>query len=176
MPWRLRSEPDGGNEEARPDPLYGKRNSVSPLILSVDQTSQDTARQELSNNEAHVGVGSEVDSKLKWQNFRSIGWSRCCELNMVSAAPKLGCFGIELTIPHSNPSRISPTSRTGLLGAKNTMKRKHDMTQRVQRTTLRGPKAVTSQPLMIVPKIEPTPSLGIRTPRLDRHWSHLPPP
>lgn len=65
--------------------------------------------------------------------------------------------GNVLTIPHSKPSRISPTRSTGLLGAKKTMNKKHVMTQRVHSTTLRGPNAVMSQPLMIVPKMEPTP-------------------
>ena len=72
-----------------------------------------------------------------------------------------GC-DFELTIPHSKPNRISPTRRTGLFGAKKTMNRKQLMTPRVHSTTFLGPKAVTSQPLRIVPKMEPQPCSSIR--------------
>lgn len=64
---------------------------------------------------------------------------------------------VSLTIPHSNPRRISPASRTCRVGAKKTMNRKQVITSRVPKVTLRGPKASTSQPLRNVPKIAPTP-------------------
>lgn len=57
----------------------------------------------------------------------------------------------------TSPRRISPTSRTGLLGAKKTMKMKQVKRHRATRRTRRGPKAVMSQPFKIVPTIEPTP-------------------
>lgn len=66
------------------------------------------------------------------------------------------------TIPHSKPSRIWPTSRTCLLGAKKTINKKQVMMQRVPSKTLRGPKAVTSHPFSIVPKIDPIPGFRVR--------------
>jgi hypothetical protein len=86
-------------------------------------------------------------------------WSQTA--TMVSVDKKL--LKWELTIPHSKPSNISPTKRTSLLGAKKTMNRKQVITQRVQRTTFFGPKAATSQPLIKVPKIEPTPNLLVES-------------
>lgn len=57
-PGRLRGEEDADDEGDGPHPLKGKGNLVSPLVGTADDTSKNTAGNELTNNPAEVDVGS----------------------------------------------------------------------------------------------------------------------
>lgn len=80
VPGAFGSEVDGRNEETRPDPLNCEWNSVTPLICSVDKTTQDTGADKLANDKAHVGVAGEIHAKLEGNDLGSVGGSRRREL------------------------------------------------------------------------------------------------
>lgn len=54
--WRLRCKRDNGDQEQRPEPLNREGDPISPLVCSVNQATENTSRDELADDEAHVGV------------------------------------------------------------------------------------------------------------------------
>lgn len=73
VPRSLRGEVEDRAQDNRPKPLKGKGDSVRPLSGVVDQSSQNSRRNQLSNDEAHVGPAGKVGSQRHGQNLRRVG-------------------------------------------------------------------------------------------------------
>lgn len=78
-PWRLWGKESSKNDERRPDPLDGEGDTVGPFGVHVEESTEDTGRDQLTNNPAEVDIGREVWSKNDGGNIRSIGQGESLE-------------------------------------------------------------------------------------------------
>lgn len=74
MPGSVGSKAENRHQNNRPEPLERKGDAIRPRSRSVDKTSHDASRDELSDDETHVGPAGHVNSKRHGKNFRGIGW------------------------------------------------------------------------------------------------------
>lgn len=106
--WRFRRKVDEWDQEDRPDPLKGIRDAITPLIDPVHQAPEDTSAEKLTNNEAHVGIGSEIDTNLDREDLRGVRWSRGCELVDQQLADNAAGEQTNLRYPIQIPARSAP--------------------------------------------------------------------
>ena len=88
--------------------LQSKGNSIRPLTIPVEDTTEDTRSDELTDDPAKVDVGRQVGSKRNRGYFCSIG--RRKSLEDAPGDPDGVLALLQGLMPFTHPWRISPTN------------------------------------------------------------------
>jgi len=110
-PRALGSEGNSNDERNGPHPLQGVRNTVCPLVVTVQQGLHDSDTNSLAHAPAEVDVCSEISTESDGANFGGVGYSESLEDTPWDTGVGVSYVCFCINDESAYPQRISATKR-----------------------------------------------------------------